>query len=206
MEGANGYAGNMEQTGNMEQAGNRHRLALNGFWHESWHQTRLRMKYAIKKRFFALGNDYDILDEDGQKVFFVNGKVFSIGNKLQFEDMNGEVLFRIRQKVLSWGATYLIEQNEQVVATLHKKMFTFFSCQYHLQDTDEATLEIRGDFFEHEYLFLLDGHEVASVSKKWFSFKNTYGVDIDAQMNPLLVLATVIVVDLVCHNEKQQSS
>jgi len=41
---------------------------------------------------------------------------------------------------------------------------------------------------------------VAVVSKQWFSWSDTYGVEIKDGQDDVLILASAIVVDLACHN------
>jgi uncharacterized protein YxjI len=44
---------------------------------------------------------------------------------------------------------------------------------------------------------------VASVSKKWFSWGDTYGVEVGEGEDPVLVLASAVVVDQACHPDKK---
>ena len=43
------------------------------------------------------------------------------------------------------------------------------------------------------------GQHVAEVSKRWFSFSDTYGVDIADGEDDVLLLASTVVIDMVCH-------
>lgn len=36
---------------------------------------------------------------------------------------------------------------------------------------------------------------------RWFSFTDTYGVEIESGEDPVLLLATAVVIDMVCHQE-----
>jgi uncharacterized protein YxjI len=40
------------------------------------------MRYLMKQKLFCLGDDFTIKNDQGEDVFFVDGKVFSIGAKL----------------------------------------------------------------------------------------------------------------------------
>ncbi len=42
------------------------------------------MRFVMKQKLFSWGDDFYIKNEQGQDVFFVDGKVFSIGSKLSF--------------------------------------------------------------------------------------------------------------------------
>ncbi|MGZ0169317.1 MAG: hypothetical protein ACKVHE_07160 [Planctomycetales bacterium] len=58
------------------------------------------MRYQMRQKFFAFGDDFMIKDEDGTDVYFVDGKAFSWGDKLSFQrnDTREEVAF-ITQKL-----------------------------------------------------------------------------------------------------------
>ena len=158
------------------------------------------MRYVMRQKLWGWGDDFTIKDEAGQDRFFVDGKALSIGDKLSFQDMHGRELVFIRQKLLSWGPTYEIHSGGQLVAVVKKKLFTFFKYKFTVDETatpDPVDLEVEGDFFDHEYAFTRQGHPVAVVSKKWFSWSDTYGVDVAAGENDVLILASTVVIDMV---------
>lgn len=66
-------------------------------------------------------------------------------------------------------------------------------------------MEAKGNFLDHEYTFTRHGSVVASVSKKWFSWTDTYGIEIGADEDDVLILASAVVIDLVCHSEEDDS-
>ena len=45
--------------------------------------------YLIRERFFRLGEDSDITDEDGRPVLHVDGKVLSLRDRLGLRDPGG---------------------------------------------------------------------------------------------------------------------
>ena len=157
------------------------------------------MRYLMKQKLFALGDDFTIRDESDRDVFFVDGKVFSLGDKLSFQDTVGRELAFIKQKVLSWGPTYEIYRNGAVAAVVKKSLFTFFNCRFSVDVPGPDDLEAAGNFTDHEYQFTRAGRPVASVSKRWFTLTDTYGVDIAAGEDDVLVLASSVVIDMACH-------
>jgi uncharacterized protein YxjI len=42
------------------------------------------------------------------------------------------------------------------------------------------------------------------VSRRWFSWANTYGVDIAEGEDDILILASRVVIDMACHEHKDQ--
>ena len=60
-----------------------------------------------------------------------------------------------------------------------------------------------GDFWDHEYQFVRSGRTVAHVSKEFFSWSDTYGVDIADGEDDITILATAVVIDLVNGDAKR---
>ena len=161
------------------------------------------MRYLLKQKLFAFGEDFHILNENDEKVFFVDGRAFSLGNKLSFQDLSGNELVFIRQKLLSFGPSYELHRGGELVATLKKNYFTLFHCKFAIDVPGPDDLEAKGDFLDHEYVFTRSGSEVAQISKRWFAFSDTYGVDIGEGQDDVLILASAVVIDMICHDEKK---
>ena len=158
------------------------------------------MRFLMKQKLFSIGDDFIIRDEHDQEIYFVDGKAFSIGNQLSFQDMQGRELAFIKQKVLKLGPTYEIHRDGELAAVVHKKLFTFFNCRFTVDDDHgPADLEASGDFTDHEYTFTRAGQPVAAVSKQWFTWMDTYGVEVADGEDDVLVLACTVVIDMACH-------
>ena len=162
------------------------------------------MRYIMRQKLFAWGDDFIIKDEDGRDVYYVDGKVFSLGDKFSFQDMQGNELASIRQKLLAWGPTYEIYGRGHLQAVVKKAVFTFFHCSFTVDVPGPNDLEATGSFTDHEYTFERGGRTVAVVSKRWFSWTDTYGVDIAEGEDDLLILASTVVIDLACHEDRQR--
>ena len=161
------------------------------------------MRYVMKQKLFCWGDDFAIKNQQGQDVFFVDGKAFSIGEKLSFQDMAGRELAFISQKLLSWGPTYQIYPGPELAAVVKKSLFTFLHCKFTVDVPGPDDLEAEGDFLDHEYQFVRGGRVVAAVSKQWFAWTDTYGVDIADGEDDVLILASTVVIDMVCHGDDQ---
>ena len=157
------------------------------------------MRFVLKQKLLSFGDDFYIRDESGRNVFFVDGKAFSIGDQLSFQDLDGNELAYIRQKVLSWGKTYEISRDGQLAAVVKKELFAFFHHRFTVDVPGPDDLEAEGSFTDHEYEFRRGDRVVATVSKRWFSFGDTYGIEIAEGEDPVLLLACAVVVDQACH-------
>jgi uncharacterized protein YxjI len=159
------------------------------------------MRYVMKQKLLAWGDDFSVKDENGVDRYFVDGKAISIGDKLSFQDMQGNELARIEQKVLTIGTTYRIYRDDRPIATVKKKWFTLFHDAFDVEDAAAGDLDAKGDFFDREYEFTRDGRTIATVSKRFFSWTDTYGVDIAEGEDDVLILAVAVVIDMCCHDE-----
>ncbi len=56
----------------------------------------------------------------------------------------------------------------------------------------------------HHVAIRVGSRVVAEVSKKWFSFTDTYGVDVAAAEDAVLVLASTVVIDMICHPDEKK--
>jgi uncharacterized protein YxjI len=158
----------------------------------------------MKQKLFAFGDDFTIQDADGRDVFVVDGKAFSLGDQLSFQDMQGRELAFIKQKVFAWGPTYEIYRDGVLAAVVKKELFTFFRCTFTVDEPGPNDLVAEGDFSDHEYTFSRGSGTAASVSKKWFSWSDTYGVDVDPGEDDLLILVSTVVIDMACHGERRR--
>jgi uncharacterized protein YxjI len=160
------------------------------------------MRYVMKQKLFSWGDDFYIKDESGRDVFFVDGKAFSFGDQLSFQDLSGNELAFIKQKLLAWGPTYEIYRSGELFAVVKKELFTFFNCRFMIDVPGPDDLEAEGEFFDHEYVFTRHGEAVATVSTAWFSWTDTYGVDIADGEDDILILASTVVIDMACHSHE----
>jgi uncharacterized protein YxjI len=162
------------------------------------------MRYVMKQKVFSFGDDFVIRDEAGTDRFLVDGRAFSIGDKLSLQDMSRQELAYIKQKLLSWGPTYEIWYGDSLAAVVKKKLFTFLRCKFSVDVPGPDDLEAAGNFLDHEYQFTRGGSVVATVSKRWFTWADTYGVDVAPSEDDVLVLASTVVIDLCCHDDDRR--
>ena len=162
------------------------------------------MRYVMKQKLFSWGDDFFIRDAEGREVFFVDGKAFSFGNQLSFQDLQRNELAYIKQKLFSWGPTYEIYRNGALVAVVKKELFTFFNCRFSIDVPGPDDLQASGNFTDHEYTITRGDGTVATVSKQWFSWTDTYGVDIADGEDDVLILASTVVIDMACHPDQKR--
>ncbi len=162
------------------------------------------MRYVMSQKFFSLADSFSIKDETEKDVYVVKGKVFSFGDKLSFQDTEGNELVYIDQRLLNWSPTYELWRGADLLAVVKRELFSFIHHRFTVDVPGPDDLEAEGDFFDHEYTFTRGDRVVATVSKKWFSWTDTYGIDVAEGEDPVLILASAVVVDMVCHDDKKR--
>ncbi|WP_432825382.1 LURP-one-related/scramblase family protein [Dactylosporangium sp. CA-092794] len=157
--------------------------------------------YVIKERFFDIGDDFDVTDDHGRKVLHVDGKVLSLRDRLVIEDPSGNEVASVHRRLVSLRPTYEIEIGGEEAATVRKKLFTPFHDKFTIDVPGPDDLEMSGNLFDREFTVERGGREVATVSKRWLSIRDSYAVNIADGENHLLILCAVLALELALQRE-----
>lgn len=149
------------------------------------------MKLYMKQKVFSWSDKFDIADEQGNNRYYAEGELFSWGKKLHIYNQAGQEVAFIRQKMMSWLPRYFVEINGNVVATIIKD-FTLFSQSYHVEG---LPWQMEGDFWAHNYCLHDDGCEIMRLSKAWFTWGDSYELEIFDPQNEILCLSVALAVD-----------
>jgi len=158
------------------------------------------MRFKIREKIFSFGDNFTIRDEYDQDKYYIKGKVLSLGDKLRLYSINDEELIYIEQKLFKFLPEFNLYSGGKNIAKV-KKEFTFFKPRFNIE-SDLGSYRVEGDFLSHEFTIIKNDSVVVNVSKRWFSFSDTYGVEIDDSENQAFMLALVIVIDQVLHDDK----
>jgi uncharacterized protein YxjI len=160
--------------------------------------------YLIRERCFRLGEDSDITDEQGRPVLHVDGKVLSLRNRLIIRDPEGREVAQVHRKLAALRPTYQVTIGSEEAAEVRKRLFTPFGDRFTIDVPGPDDLEVAGDLFDHEFTVRRRDQVVATVSKRWFSMRDTYAVDVAPGQDDLLILASVLALDLAEDQERKQ--
>jgi len=151
----------------------------------------------MKQRLFALGEDFDIKDEHNHPVFHVNGKALRVRDTLKFRDAQGRELCQIQEKMLRIKDSMEIsDPHGQTIAVVKKALINPLRDRFVVKIGNGPDLDVQGNILAHEYRI----GDVATVSKKWFRVRDSYGVDISAGQNDILILAVTVCLDQMSHD------
>jgi uncharacterized protein YxjI len=157
--------------------------------------------YVIRERFFHIGDDFDVLDEHGNQVLHVDGKVFSLRNRVVIEDPSGQEVASVHRHLVALRPTYEIQIGGEKVAEVRKHLFTPFHDRFTIDVPGPDDLEMKGNLTDHEYVIEQGGVEVAAVSKRWLTIRDTYAVQVAAGVEPLLIIGAVLALDIAVERE-----
>ncbi|HZE05565.1 MAG TPA: LURP-one-related family protein [Solirubrobacteraceae bacterium] len=152
-------------------------------------------RYRMREKLFAIGDDFWIETEDGDRAFKVDGKALRVRNTFVLKDSRGEDLFRAQAKELRIRDTMKIERDGDAVATVKKALVTPLRDRFSIELADGAELKAKGNIVDHEYKIERDGDTVAEVSKRWFRVRETYGIEIAPGQDDALILAVTACID-----------
>jgi uncharacterized protein YxjI len=81
-----------------------------------------------------------------------------------------------------------------VRATVHKRLVGIRD-HFVIEVDGGPDLKAHGNIVDHEYEIERDGDTVATVSKKWFRVRDSYGVQLATDQDVPLILAITVCVD-----------
>ena len=150
-------------------------------------------KFIMREKLLAIGDDFWIEDDEGHKVYKVNGKAVRARETFILEDSNGNEVSKIQEKKLSVRDKMTIERGN-TKATVHKRIIGIRD-HYVIEVDGGDDLKAHGNIVDHEYEIERDGDKIAEVSKKWFRVRDTYGVQLAQGQDVPLILAVTVCVD-----------
>ena len=158
-------------------------------------------RYRMREKLVSIGDDFWIENEEGQRVFKVDGKALRVRQTLIFEDTQGNALCKIQERLLRVKESMeIVGPNGERLAMVKKALITPLRDRWVAKIGDGPDLNIQGNILNHEYTLEADGRKVAEVSKKWFRVRDTYGVEIAPDQNDIVILAVTVVVDMMAHD------
>ena len=152
-------------------------------------------KYQMREKMFAIGDDFWIENEAGERAFKVNGKALRVRDTLVLEDPSGAELLTIQEKKVRVRDTMEIEHDGHTVATVKKAIVSPLRDRFAIEVAGGEDMEAKGNIVDHEYKIERSGDEVAEVSKRWFRIRDTYGTQIASEQDDALILAVTVCID-----------
>jgi uncharacterized protein YxjI len=162
------------------------------------------MRYLVRERVFSIGEDFWITDEQGDRVFLVDGKALRLRETFELKDASGAILATVKKKLIAVRDTMEITHDGAVVATVRKAIISPLHHRSVIDLADGSKLEAVGNILDKEFDILAGGQPIAHVSRSWFRLRDTYGVDVAPGENDALILAIAVCLDRIHHDEEEK--
>jgi uncharacterized protein YxjI len=149
----------------------------------------------MREKLLAIGDDFWIETEGGERAFKVDGKALRIRSTFILEGPSGEELYKIQEKELHIRDTMKIERDGDTVATVKKALVSPLRDRFEIELEGGGEMSAKGNIVDHEFEIERDGHKVAEISKRWFRVRETYGIEIAPGQDDALLLAATVCID-----------
>ena len=152
-------------------------------------------RYTMRKQILSVGGDYDVLDENGEVAFEVDGKV-RFASTFVIKDRDGNEVAAGREKLFTLETGVHLQRAGQPLAIVRKVFVTpakllvsVEKIKFVVDVNDGVTLEAHGTFYEDDYKLLRGTAQVATVKQLWEGMRESYEIVIAPGEDDALVLA-----------------
>jgi uncharacterized protein YxjI len=159
-------------------------------------------RYLMRQRMFALGQDFDIKNANGQPVFKIHGKVRIIKEALSFYDLQGNLLYKLDERVIRIRESFdILKPDGSLAAKVHNAIFDPLRERFTIEIPGGENMLTMGKVIWAQYDIQRGGKMVARISKQfsWIG-RDQYVVDILAGEDDCLILAITVVIDMMVSN------
>lgn len=159
------------------------------------------MKLTVRNKFFTLGGASYVLNEAGEKVYKVKGKLFSPTRKKTIKNMQGETLYKVRNKWFNFifNKAYIMDAEGEKVAKVTNNGLSGFK----LVDYPDNVLVKNGLKWKRE--IYKNGVCVGSVSRNIDLFRDAFTLEINDDEDVPLFVAIVIAIDNIRDKDRNQA-
>src|SRR3954452_5919332 len=151
-------------------------------------------RFQMREKLASIGDDSWIEDDQGDRVFKVNGKAMRVRDTFLLEDRAGHEVAKIQARKLHARDTMDVERDGHTVARVHKALVGIRD-RFKIDIEDGDDLDAHGNIVDHEYEIKRGGDVIATVSKKWFRVRDTYGVGVGGVGDEPLLLALTVALE-----------
>lgn len=137
---------------------------------------------------FAVKNDA------GMDAYYIENDNEKTGISLRIKDVYQNELAVVKQKIASIMPCFLVEKNGSRMAAV-KKAFSIFDPHFDIKGPEWT---VTGDLSSHDYTIKKGSRNIAVVTRAWFTWGDSYEIDVTDDKNTLLSLAAVLAIDAAC--------
>ncbi|MER6383432.1 LURP-one-related family protein [Streptomyces sp. NPDC001250] len=162
------------------------------------------MRYLVRDRMLAFHEEAWVETEHRQKLFKVDRKLMRLRTTFHFVDTRGDHVASIVKKALTLHHTILIKQNGENVGRISKRRFRLFGDRFKVTLRDGRRLRIAGNLWDREFDIADNGATLAHISRRWFSIRDAYAVDVMYEPDWLLLIVLAVCVDHIIEDQRSE--
>jgi uncharacterized protein YxjI len=157
------------------------------------------------KKIVSLREHYDFQDRSGIKIGEGDGNFVQVPAKFVVYDQNMAEVMYLQGKIISLRKEVgMYDPSGKQLGNLKKEMIKLFGSEYWFEKDGAEYMRIYGNFTEHDYAMDVNQVQVAQVHKKWVSVRDQFGISIVGEVDPRLVIGSVIAVEHVEVTERKR--
>jgi uncharacterized protein YxjI len=156
----------------------------------------------IKQKVFSLGGKFTVKDQQEKDIYYVEGSFMQVPKTFSIMNTARDEVALITKKVFSFLPKFLVEVNGREVLTI-KKELSFLKARYTI---DAAGIEVHGNWWDMDFQVLQQGKIVGKVGKEWFTWGDSYKVQIIDEEMETIIIALVVAIDCVKADQAAASS
>lgn len=155
----------------------------------------------IKQKVFSLKGKFTIKDPHENDVYYVEGSFMQIPKTFSIMNTKREEVALITKKMFSFLPKFFVEVNGQEVLTIKKEM-SFFKARYTIE---AAGIDVQGNWWNMDFQVYQHGEVVGQVNKEWFTWGDSYKVQIVNEEMEAIMIALVVAIDCVKADQARAS-
>ncbi len=156
----------------------------------------------IKQKVFSLSGKFTVIDQQENDVYYVEGSFMQFPKTFSILNTTRDEVALITKKMLSFLPKFFVEVNGLEVLTI-KKEFSFLKARYTI---DAAGIEVHGNWWDMNFQVIQQGEVIGQVNKEWFTWGDSYKVQILNEEMETIIIALVIAIDCVKADQAAASS
>ncbi len=156
----------------------------------------------IKQKVFSLSGKFTVKDQTEQDIYYVEGSFMQVPKTFSIMNTNRQEVALITKKVFSFLPKFFVEVNGYEALTIRKE-FSFFKPRYTI---DAADIEVQGNWWDMDFQVKQHGNVIGTVSKEWFTWGDSYKVQIENEEMEAIIIALVVAIDCVKADEAAAAS
>ncbi|MFD7032052.1 LURP-one-related/scramblase family protein [Streptomyces sp. NPDC059917] len=163
------------------------------------------MKYLVRDKVLAIGDDYWVEDEAGRHAYLVDGKALRVRDTLELKDPDGRILITLREKMFSFRDAMTLERDGEQLAVIRKKRLSLLRNHYRVTLSEGTVLDVSGRILDREFKVEYEGELLSLISRQWYRVRETYAVDvIREEADAALLLAVAVCVIRMAEKEREE--